>query len=172
MTEKNSIYSTPKYEIRTWKPSEDYLKFFEMICDVGYQQFSINDGSFPKLDECEEILEKVKERFQRDGMGVLGIFTKDKQELIGTTALYAIVDTNKIELSIRLISDFQGKGLGKELVKATLNYATKDLGLEKVYAVIDPQNIRSVKIFEEFKFNRLGNIQYIGQDMLLYVFEE
>jgi len=50
------------YEVRTWRPEQDSLKFFNLIKDQGFQKFQTGQ-SILSLNECRKSLTKVKNRF-------------------------------------------------------------------------------------------------------------
>ena len=158
-----------QFIVRTWHPRNDASKFYELIQDEGFRKFSL-DKSFPKKEECEDILYKVRTRFFKDGLGVYGVFSKITNDLIGTARLYYIENTDKIEISIRLAKKYQGKKIGYHLSKSITSYAIDILKISKLYAVIDPDNIISIKLFESIGYRNIGQIKYLSLDMELFCF--
>ena len=81
------------------------------------------------------------------------LFTTFDQELIERIRVYgeligtaAIVEEN--EIGYRFLEKYWGQGYGQEIADGLINYAFGKLGVEKVIAFVEPENIGSVKILE------------------------
>jgi len=77
----------------------------------------------------------------------------------------------EVEVGYRLSKDSWGKGYATEAVSKLLEYAHSDLGLTRIIAMIDPQNIASQKVAEKADMKYEKDIMLEGYDHpdLLYV---
>lgn len=66
-----------------------------------------------------------------------------------------------VEHSVYVSSDFQGKGIGKLLLKELIA-AAKEQGIHTMIAVIDSENQSSVDFHEKFGFETVGLIKESG----------
>jgi ribosomal-protein-serine acetyltransferase len=94
---------------------------------------------------------------------------------IGSVGFISLSQThNKGEIGYWLASDFEGKGLMTECVKACINYGFKECGLNRIYIRCDTRNVKSAGIPKRLGFVHEGTLredQYLGgqyNDMLLY----
>ena len=74
-------------------------------------------------------------------IGLLGIDVKNKK------AEYYIVLGDR---------DYLGKGVAKSASKILLNYAFKDLGLNRIYLYTEVENISAIKLYDRIGFKREG----------------
>lgn len=84
---------------------------------------------------------------------------------VGLIGLLGIDNTNKkAEYYICLGNkDYKGKGIAKKASIAVLNYAFKDLGLERIYLYTEEENFAAQKLFERIGFQKEG---FIRQDLI------
>jgi RimJ/RimL family protein N-acetyltransferase len=84
--------------------------------------------------------------------------------------LYFAYDENQsdIEIGYRLHKDFWGKGYGTELVKALINWGFEHLSVNKLVAVINPDNIRSRRVLEKSGMHYVGKCQYYEDEVDRY----
>jgi RimJ/RimL family protein N-acetyltransferase len=76
----------------------------------------------------------------------------------GTPAGYMrldLLEKGKAEVSIALIKDFQGKGLGTKALKSALSEAKRQ-NATNVLATVHKDNVASQKLFEKLGFKKQG----------------
>jgi RimJ/RimL family protein N-acetyltransferase len=78
--------------------------------------------------------------FATSGYGVWAIRDPDDSTLIGMCGLRQVEGRSWVEILFSLRQRYWGRGLGTEAVFAVLDYAFQRLGLERVVAVVDPEN--------------------------------
>ena len=62
----------------------------------------------------------------------LGIFENGKSNLIGEVVLHNFTYSGEVEVGVRLLKKYHGKGYGEEAVKLITNYAKNELNLSPV----------------------------------------
>lgn len=105
------------------------------------------------------------------------IVAESKGRVIGYASLSRFRDkpaySMSVEDSVYVRRGFQGKGVGKLLMKETVARAIK-LGYHTLIAGVVPPNEASVKLHEGFGFVRVGNFKEVGfkfshwQDVTFY----
>ena len=75
----------------------------------------------------------------------LGIFIKDSNELIGDIGIH-FIDNLQVEIGITLSLEYQGKGIATEAVVEVINYLLFDLRKHRIFASVDPKNIKSIAL--------------------------
>jgi RimJ/RimL family protein N-acetyltransferase len=94
----------------------------------------------------------------RRDLYVLGIRLNDTGELIGSCQLKGIHPVYRIaELQCRIgRADQRGKGLGTEAVRLLLDFAFRDLNLQRVFLHVFATNERAIRAYEKAAFMREG----------------
>lgn len=146
------------------KPSSinDIEKYLEMDMDPEVTQYipGVWDGSETHISFLKEsILWPYDE-----GLGYWSIFPKNNPSLFLGWIILAPYDTDEadIEIGWRLNRFAWGKGYATEAARAIVTYAFKTVGLEYVYAYIDLENKRSIRVANKLGFSLLSNFIYDG----------
>ena len=80
----------------------------------------------------------------------VGVFHKEKNKLIGWCGLGPLeFEPAQIEIYYGLSRDFWGKGFATEASKALLDYGFRVIGLDKIVAIVMPENVASKKVIEK-----------------------
>jgi len=75
----------------------------------------------------------------------LGIFIKEKNELIGDIGIH-FIDNSQVEIGFTLSLEYQGKGFASEAVVEVINYLFFNLKKHRLVASVDPRNIKSMTL--------------------------
>ncbi len=67
-----------------------------------------------------------------------------------------------VELSVYIHHDYQGRGIGNEMMSFILDYAKKDPTIHMVISVITSVNEKSIRMHEKFGFTFCGKIPEAG----------
>lgn len=100
------------------------------------------------VDRQREYLEYVIERNAsfKPGFGSWPLFEKQTDVLVGAILLKPLPDHEEIEVGWHLARSAWGKGYATEAGRAAIIYGFRELGLETIYAVVDPENERSLRV--------------------------
>jgi RimJ/RimL family protein N-acetyltransferase len=86
-----------------------------------------------------------------------GIVVTATNELVGVASLFAFNrDNRRCELGYVLGSRHWGRGYASEALVPVLEHAFGALGMNRIEADIDPQNIASSRVLEKLAFRREG----------------
>jgi [ribosomal protein S5]-alanine N-acetyltransferase len=55
----------------------------------------------------------------------------------------------EVDLGYRLMAAYWGQGLATEASRACVNHGFQTLGLKRIIGLVDPENIRSVRVLEK-----------------------
>ncbi len=100
-------------------------------------------------------LEKIQ---NSNDLVIFGIRLKKTQKLIGTCQLHSIHYIHRsAELQIRVGEPaYRGNGYGTEAVELLLDFAFKDLNLQRVYLHVFKKNESALRLYEKLGFAREG----------------
>jgi len=122
-----------------------------------------------------------------DGMGSFALELKDGGEVVGAILLKQLPKNGesaawnawdfendpighppiaKIEIGWHQRPEFWGKGYVTEAARVMLRYGFEDLGLNEIWCVLNPKNIRSAKVAQRLRMRCLGvTSDYYDQDL-------
>lgn len=87
----------------------------------------------------------------------LGLFLRETGKSIGTIGLYGIkTEDFRAVMGFDLLKEYWGMGYMTEAGKALIDYAFRELGLNRIQASADADNIRSIATIERMGFTREG----------------
>lgn len=121
------------------------------------------------VDYCYE--KNTPENIIKFGVSVMD---KEKKRVIGWCGLGSLdCKPDDIEIFYGLSSEYWGHGLATEAAIAMLHYGFDIIGLKRIIAVVDSNNIASKKVIEKvgMKFKQIlkvDDIHYCGYDGELY----
>lgn len=131
------------------------------------------------LTDTEEDLDIEKERlrayiknvYSYYGFGLWGVFWKENGHLIGQCGIeYKILNGKAIyELGYMLSKAWQGKGYAHEFTSAVLDYCFRELDIEKITAIIDKDNERSIRLAQRLGMKKVS--ECIRSNKACYVYE-
>lgn len=76
---------------------------------------------------------------------------------IGCAGVHVQKDNMTAEIGYWISEHSQGKGYATEIAKSIINFALKDLSIEKLFATADKENIGSFRVLEKTGFRLAGN---------------
>lgn len=123
----------------------------------------------------EEEIEKqnayIKNIYHFYGFGIWGIFESASNQCIGRCGIESkLIDgQTEFELSYLLSHAYWGQGYTLEAAKAVISYAQKHLDTERIVALIDRQNIRSIHLVERLGFSIEKSLPFQNNLYDLYV---
>ena len=105
-----------------------------------------------------------------EGMGYWAILAKENPEALLGWVLLMPLDTlgPEIEIGWRLGRAAWGFGYAPEAAAPILEHGMDTLALDRIMAIIQPENTRSVRVAEKIGMSAAGRIEYNGIDVLKF----
>lgn len=127
-----------------------YLQDFEVTKNLGSEPYT-------SIEQVHTTIEWYDYSFQEE-MGLrLGVCLKETGQLIGTCGLHSWEpDDYRAEVVSVLGKEFWGQGLMTEALRAVIDYSFEELGLYRLQAKIEPQNLASRRLYEKLGFREEG----------------
>lgn len=130
----------------------------------------------------EEELTADKERYEKGLTAydrtflIFQLILKESQEVIGITGFVRYYPTHiRAELGYALFDDqHKNQGLMFEATKPMINYGFDHMGLNRIEALVGPNNLPSIRILEKLNFEQEGllkqhyNRDGVAEDSLVY----
>jgi RimJ/RimL family protein N-acetyltransferase len=128
----------------------------------------IGDGRSITREETAANLHNIVESFRRRGFGRWAVEEKAGGALLGYCGLARPAESPGVELVYMLARRAWGRGLATEASTAVLRYGFEELGLERVYALTMPGNLRSRRVLERLGMEYLRDDCYYGYACVCY----
>lgn len=108
------------------------------------------------ISEAKEIIEVWNDGFQEGWIIRWAIVLKDTDKIVGTIFLSEFEQCFRAEIGYELSQKYWNRGLMTEATKEVLSLGFNTIGLNRIQATIEPQNIASIKLVEKFNFKNEG----------------
>lgn len=113
--------------------------------------------TFTSIKQAEELIERLLYRYENRKQIRWAIVLKETEQFIGTCGFHAIEEEHwKAEIGYELHPDSWGQGIMTEVIKAVIQYGFKEIGLNRIEAFYDPENISSARVLEKNGFEYEG----------------
>lgn len=157
MTKLNLFIETERLIIRPFK-MEDIDPSYMMNLDKEVSKYTGDGGVVSKKEIERRITQNVFGDYKKYGFGRLAVELKDENKFIGFTGLKYLEDMDEVELGYRFMKKYWGQGIATEAGKACLDLAFNTLDLNKVIAMVLPENIASIRVLEKLNFEYENDI--------------
>jgi RimJ/RimL family protein N-acetyltransferase len=130
-----------------------------------------------KKSETRKWLNRQYTRYHKDGYGYFAVTLKETGKLIGQAGLLKseIDGENVVEIGYIFDDAVWGQGYAVEASRACVDLAFTQLGLNKLYTTIRPENMASVRLAKKLGMRKIGEYikTYQDKEMLhdVYILE-
>jgi len=139
-----------------WLTEADRDALFDVFSDPEVMQFW-SSSAWTDPTQASQYIAAIHEYFEQEELFQFGICLKESNTIVGACTLSGVDLTQKrAEAGIILGRPSWGLGLGTESLEILLAWAFEQLGLMRIEADIDPNNPRSLALFERQGFQREG----------------
>ena len=157
---------TPRLLLRRFT-SRDLDDFALMNADPDVMRY-IGDGKPQTRAQTQMRLNAVLDHWEHRGFGLCAVIDKSTRAFIGFCGLQYLDNTAEIEVGYRLARRFWGMGLATEAAGASLRYGFQELGLERIVAVVHPQNVASQSVVEKIGLKYVKDARFYNSDVEYY----
>ena len=111
---------------------------------------NIGDRGIRTIKEAEEYIKtRFLKTYNEVGFGFYGLILKNTQQIIGIAGLVDRDGIDHVDIGYGMLPEFRGKGYAFEATKAIYDYGYKDLKLDKIVAIVNPDNPGSIKLLSK-----------------------
>lgn len=111
-----------------------------------------------KRKEAEELIDFFYERFEAENMIRWGITRKDEDVVIGTCG-YVLLHRHRGEIGYDLRCSEWRKGIMTEAIDAIVDFGFRDMELQRVEALVMPENVASARLLRKLGFTEEGTLR-------------
>lgn len=141
------------------------------------QEQQLEFFGFESITELEEKLDRIEKGLSNKKVDykIFDLVEKKTQKVIGSGGFHNwIKEHSRSEIGYSIHEKYRNQGYMKEAMKKILEHGFTALGLNRIEALIEPENIISIRLIENYGFIREGILREhykegeVYEDSLLY----
>jgi RimJ/RimL family protein N-acetyltransferase len=163
---------TDRLEIRKLEV-DDAGFMLDLLNQPSFHQF-IGDRGVRTLEEARTYIEdRAFAAYEKNGFGPFAVELKTDGRVIGIVSLLDRDELDHVDIGFAFLPDSWRQGFATEATSAVMDFAFQDLGLEKIIAITQPDNIASIKTLDKMGLSFAGMTRLGDEDidLLLYAIE-
>jgi [ribosomal protein S5]-alanine N-acetyltransferase len=168
----NMILETKRLQLR--RLSEDDAGFILSLLNEPSFIRNIGDRGVRTLDDALGYLVRGPfASYETFGFGLWMVETRSETTPIGICGLLKRDVLEDVDIGYALLPEFWSQGYALESASAVLSYASETLGLKRVVAVTNSDNISSIRLLEKlgFKYERMVRLSADASEIKLFAIE-
>lgn len=148
----------PRVRLR-WLTAEDVPALYTVFSHAEVTEYW-SWPAFTEMAQAQALLENIHQLFADRELYQWGVADRSNDQVIGTVTLWQIHEDNRrAEIGFALARDRWGQGLMQEALRAFLGNCFGVLGLHRIEADVDPDNVSSLRLLERLGFQREGYLR-------------
>jgi RimJ/RimL family protein N-acetyltransferase len=152
---------TDRLELRPFTAA-DLEAAHAVYADAGFNRFSTS-GPARTIADSRARVERHIAHQAANGFSMWPVFHREDATMIGICGLMLVEFTGpELEVGWRLVESRWGLGYATEAGRACLEFGFRDLGLERIIAICDRENIASRRVMEKIGMTPDGSGMYYG----------
>ncbi|MBK6482428.1 MAG: GNAT family N-acetyltransferase [Chitinophagaceae bacterium] len=150
--------------------ADDATFIFELLNTPGWLQFIGDRGIKTLHDAAQYILNGPVKSYKSNGFGLLAVRLKDSLEAIGICGLIKRAGLDDIDIGFAFLPAYNGKGYAAEAAHATLDYGFENVGLNRIVAITNEDNINSIRLLKKIgmQYERKILLDGDSEELLLF----
>jgi ribosomal-protein-alanine N-acetyltransferase len=157
---------TARLSLRSFTP-DDLDDLFLVFGDTEVMRY-ISGGKPRSREDTETGMLRTIEGWKKRGFGFWAVTQKERERVIGYCGLVPLEDASEIEVAYGLAKSEWGKGFASEAAHASLRFGFEELKIERIVAVVHPENISSKRVLEKLGMTYTKNGHYYDADLMYY----
>ncbi|HXD29829.1 MAG TPA: GNAT family N-acetyltransferase [Pyrinomonadaceae bacterium] len=149
--------------------TDDAPFILELLNDAAFLHFIGDKGVRTREDARQYILQGPMQSYEQLGFGLYLVSLKDSTP-IGMCGLIKRDALEDVDIGFALMPDYRASGYGFESAIAVRDYAMNILGLQRLLAITNQDNVGSIKVLEKIglKFDRMIRLTPDAPEIRLY----
>lgn len=167
MTHSKLFIETERLLIRPFT-IKDLEPAYKMNLDEEVSKYTGDGGVATKKEIERRINEDVFGDYEKHGYGRLAVELKGENKFIGFAGLKYLEDLKEVDLGYRFMKKFWGQGIATEAGKACIHFGFSTLNLDRIIAMVLPNNAGSIRVLDKLHFKYEKDI--IEDDLLAHIY--
>ena len=154
--------------------TDDDCEFIvELLNEPSFVRFIGDKGVRTTDDALTYLREGPIDSYERHGYGIYRVCPKENGAVAGMCGLVRRDEFDTPDLGFAFLERFCGNGFAFEASKAVVNQGFSSLGLDRIIAMVDVDNDRSLKLLDKlgFRYERMVRMPGDEFDVRQYAIE-
>lgn len=148
---------------------DDAENFYKLNNNRNVLKFT-GDTAFQDIQQAKEFLKNYKD-YDINGYGRWAVINKNTKDFIGWCGLKSGEIKNETDIGFRFFEEEWNKGYATESAQACLNYGFQNLDLHRIVGRAMKANIGSIRVLEKIGLEYEKDIDFEGNEAVLYKIE-
>ena len=142
----------------------------ELLNDPSFVRFIGDKGVRTIEDARQYILTGPVDSYERNGFGLWLVELRDSKAPIGICGLVKRDSLPDVDVGFAFLPRFRSMGYAYESASAVVSYAMDVVGLKRLVAITNPDNVGSIKVLEKIglKFDRMIRLSEAEPEIKLF----
>ena len=165
------ITQTDRLTLRELEPAD--AGFIHAVLNDADFLANVGDRGVRTLEDATAYIESgPRESYAQHGFGLWAVALRDGGELAGICGLLKRDALDAPDVGFALLPAHRGRGLASEAAQASLTYGREQLGMQRVLAIVKPQNLASIRVLEKLGMVRERLVRLVDDGPELIVFAD
>lgn len=125
----------------------------------------------PSLERVQKFITRQLDHWGEHKYGWWAVESITQEGLIGWNGLQFLPETGEVEIGYLLSRSYWGNGLATEGARAGLKFGFEAFSLERIIALVHPENKASIRVVEKLEMPFVDRAQYFGMFMNRYAMD-
>lgn len=162
-----SVLETKRLLLREYT-EDDAESFYLLNSDPAVMQFT-GDNLLVSVDQARALLRDYPiSDYRVHGFGRWACVLGGSEEVIGFAGLKYLPGRGEVDLGYRFLPAHWRKGLATEACRAVVPYGFETLNLTEITALVQPENVASVRVLEKCGLTFTEIVNYRGRSVARY----
>lgn len=163
-----NVLQTERLNLRRMSP-DDAEFIVELLNDTAFLRFIGDKGVRSIEDARQYILTGPMESYERHGFGLWLVALKGSNTPIGICGFLKRETLSDVDIGFAFLPPYRSQGYAFESADAVMDYGRKVLGLRRVVAITNEDNIGSIRVLEKIgmSFDRMIRLSDDGPEIKL-----
>jgi RimJ/RimL family protein N-acetyltransferase len=163
------ILETKRLTLRYFRP-DDAEFIVRLLNEPAFVEY-IGDKGVRTVEEANEYLRNgPMDSYERFGYGLNMVELKESGEPIGMCGLVRRDNLDDADIGYAFLKQYWSKGYARESAEAVLQHARNALGVDRIVAIVTPENHSSIKLLEKIGLTFERKIRFSDDDEELEFF--
>lgn len=165
--EQSVILTTERLILREFELADTDALLQVLGDPIGMQYYP---APFPR-EEVDEWIRRNRARYRDAGFGIWAMVLRNSGELIGDCGCFVreLEGNHECELGWHVRRDLWNRGYATEAARECSEYAFSQLGMQRIIALVRPENLSSCRVAEKNGMRCDRVIFWRGYDHCVYV---
>ena len=149
---------------------DDAAFILELMNDKDWIK-NIGDKGVRTIEDAQAYIQnRFLKTYIESNYGFYTMNLKNTLQIIGIVGLVDRKGIDHIDIGYGILPEFRGKGYAFEAAKAIYDYGYQELNLEKIVAIVNPDNLPSIKLLSKLglEFEKMVRLPDEEIEILLY----